>query len=211
MAARVMSLGIESPVFSQCPERERLARTDELGSIYEIHYREVLQLCRHFFPKREDAEDAAAEIFLKLHRILEKRDPQMPFAPWLSQVARRHCIDKLRQRKAELRLCLDGIDLSAVANSAPSPLSEILRKEKELQIREQLNRLADHHKVPLVLRYYKQMSYKEIAGALNRGLPAVRLMIFRAKIQLRNKLLLLGTAQATAGGCASSAFRHFSA
>jgi RNA polymerase sigma-70 factor (ECF subfamily) len=73
---------------------------------------------------------------------------------------------------------------------APSPLSEILRKERELQVREQLSRLPNRYKVPLVLRYYKQMSYREIAGALDSGLPAVRLMIFRAKNQLRNNLQL---------------------
>lgn len=191
MAARSMSPLIESPLFSEYSNAPASARPDELNSIYNTHYRDVLQLCQHFFRKREDAEDAAAEVFLKLHKILEKRDPAMPFRPWLSQVARRHCIDKLRHRKVELRLCLDGIDVSDVVdNLAPSPLSEILRKEKELHVREQLNRLPNRYKVPLVLRYYKRMSYREIAGALNSGLPAVRLMIFRAKNQLRNNLQL---------------------
>jgi len=202
-----MSLQIENPVCSESPEQERSARPDEMSSIYNIHYREVLQLCRHFFRQREDAEDAAAEIFLKLHKILDKRDPAMPFAPWLSQVTRRHCIDKLRQRKAQLRLCPDGIDVRGVADPlALSPLSEVLRKEKELQIRNQLNRLANQYKVPLVLRYYKQMSYKEIAGVLHRGLPAVRIMIFRAKNQLRQNLRLLGGPPVRAS-YGSSAFR----
>ena len=191
MAARSMSPLIDNPVFCECSCRPPSARPDELNSIFNIHYREVLRLCQRFFRKREDAEDAAAEVFLKLLKILEKRDPAMPFRPWLSQVARRHCIDKLRQRKAELRLCLDGMDVSEVVDDlAPSPLSEILRKDRELQVREQLSRLPNRYKVPLVLRYYKQMSYREIAGALDSGLPAVRLMIFRAKNQLRNNLQL---------------------
>jgi len=69
MAARSMSLQIEDPVCSESPEQERSARPDEMSSIYNIHYREVLQLCRHFFRQREDAEDAAAEIFLKAANI----------------------------------------------------------------------------------------------------------------------------------------------
>jgi DNA-directed RNA polymerase specialized sigma24 family protein len=48
--------------------------------------------------------------------------------------------------------------------------------------------LPERYKVPLLLRYYKRMSYSEIARTLNRGLPAVRMMIFRAKYQLRRNL-----------------------
>ena len=51
-----------------------------------------------------------------------------------------------------------------------------------------MNRLPDRYKVPLVLRYYKRMSYAEIASALNRRLPEVRTIIFRAKNRLRRNL-----------------------
>jgi len=51
-----------------------------------------------------------------------------------------------------------------------------------------LIRLPKKYKVPLVLRYYKQMSYSEIARALKRQIPAVRMMIFHAKEQLRRNL-----------------------
>jgi DNA-directed RNA polymerase specialized sigma24 family protein len=63
-----------------------------------------------------------------------------------------------------------------------------MRRETRLEVREQLIRLPKKYKVPLVLRYYKQISYSEIAHALKSGLPAVRMMIFRAKEQLRHNL-----------------------
>jgi RNA polymerase sigma-70 factor (ECF subfamily) len=56
-------------------------------------------------------------------------------------------------------------------------------------VREQLIRLPEKYKVPLLLCYYQQMSYSEIARALKRQLPTVRGMIFRAKEQLRRNLL----------------------
>jgi RNA polymerase sigma-70 factor (ECF subfamily) len=84
---------------------------------------------------------------------------------------------------------VDGADLSEVPdNSTPSPLCQVLRREEGLEVREQLIRLPKKYKVPLVLRYYKQMSYSEIARAMKRGLPAVRMMIFRAKEELRCNL-----------------------
>jgi len=160
-----------------------------LSAIYTAHYQHVLQVCRRFFRQPEDAEDAAAEVFLKLHTVLEKKDEQHPFRPWVSQVAGRHCIDKLRRRKREKCSIVDGNILCAIPDHAtPSPLSQVLHKEAKRQVREELNRLPDHYKVPLVLRYYKRMSYSDIARTLNRRLPAVKTMIFRAKSRLRRNL-----------------------
>jgi RNA polymerase sigma factor (sigma-70 family) len=82
-----------------------------------------------------------------------------------------------------------GNDLCAVPDrSTPSPLSQVLRKEAKRYVREELNRLPDYYKVPLVLRYYKRMSYSEIAQTLNRRVPAVKTIIFRAKSRLRRNL-----------------------
>ena len=73
-------------------------------------------------------------------------------------------------------------------DSTPSPLSRVLRREERLEVREQVIRLPEKYRVPVVLRFYEEMSYSEIARALKRRLPTVRMMIFRAKEQLRRNL-----------------------
>ena len=166
---------------SICPE--------VLGTIYTAHYRYVLGICRRFFRQPEDAEDAAAEVFVKLYRVLHQKDERLPFRPWVSQVAWRHCIDKLRQRKREKSSSLEDTDFECIPDrSIPSPLSQLLRKDKHRQVREQLTRLPERYKVPLMLLYYKQMSYSEIARTLNTRLPTLRTMMFRAKVYLRRNL-----------------------
>ena len=173
-----------------------------LSTIYTAHYRYVLRVCQRFFRQPQDAEDAAAEVFLKLHRVLETRDEALLFRPWVSKVAGRHCIDKLRQRKREKGSCVDGADLSEVPDySTLSPLSQLLRSEERFEVRKQLIRLPEKYKVPLVLRYYKQMSYSEIARALKKQLPAVRIMIFRAKEQLRRNLRREQSGKKLANSC----------
>jgi RNA polymerase sigma-70 factor (ECF subfamily) len=189
MASRSTSLFIEQTPFGAAFSGAFQTSPEVLGAIYTDHYRHVLQVCRRFFRQREDAEDVASEVFLKLHRVLDKKDESSPFRPWLSQVAGRHCIDKLRQRKRENTACVAGSELSELPDrSALSPLSQVLRSEQRRQVREELNRLPEHYKVPLVLRYYKRMSYSEIARALNSRLPVVKMIIFRAKCQLRRNL-----------------------
>jgi len=196
MATRSASLLMEEAGLGSALSQALQTCPEVLSTIFTAHHRHVLQVCRRFFRHPEDAEDAAAEVFLKLHRVLEKKYEASSFPPWLAQVAARHCIDKLRQEKRQKNSCVAGTDVSEVPdNSTPSPLSQILRREKHRQVREQLIRLPEKYKVLLFLRYYKRMSYSEIARTLNRRLPAVRMMIFRAKDQLRQNLRCLERSQ----------------
>src|SRR6516164_9396958 len=189
IARQSTSVYLEGASFGSSFDQALETCPEVLSAIYTAHYQHVLQVCRRFFRRPEDAEDAAAEVFLKLHTVLDKKGDSYPFRPWVCQVAGRHCIDKLRRRKREKSSTVEGKDLGAVPDvSRPSPLSLVLRQEANRQLREQLDRLPDHYRVPLVLRYYKSMSYSEIARRLNKGLPAVKMVIFRAKNRLRRNL-----------------------
>lgn len=189
MATRSTTL-LEEAGFSTAWSQALHTCPEVISSIYTAHYQHVLQVCRRFFRHPEDAEDAAAEVFLKLHTVLDKKDEDHPFRPWVCQVAGRHCIDKLRRRKREKYSAAPGNDLCAVPDlSRPSPLSQVLHQEARQQVREELNRLPEYYKVPLILRYYKQMSYSQIAQRLNRRIPTVKTIIFRAKCRLRRNLL----------------------
>lgn len=163
---------------------------DFIGALYTSHYRYVLQVCRHFFGRPEDAEDAAAEVFLKLHVVLEKEDQPLQFRPWLSKVTGRHCIDKLRQRQSERKRRVEEPDYDSLPDPAAfSPLSRVLLREQQTEVREELRRLPRHYRVLLVLHYYRQMSYVEIAEVLGAQLPAIKTAIFRARRALRVRLL----------------------
>lgn len=187
MAAQSNLLLIEET--RRCATSTQPIPPEVLRAFYSAHHHHVLHVCRRFFRQPEDAEDAAAEVFLKLYRVLHQKDETSPFLPWVSQVAGHHCIDKLRKRQREKSSSLEEVNLSGIADrSTPSPLSEVLRKDEARRVREQLVRLPAKYKVPLVLRYYERMSYSEIARTLNTRAPTVRVMIFRATNYLRRNL-----------------------
>ena len=192
MAAGSTSIFVEEAGLCNVPNQVLQACPEVLSALYAAHYSHVLRVCRRFLWRPEDAEDAAAEVFLKLHKALGNHDPPLAFRPWLSQVARRHCIDKLRKKKRERRHCVDEDEMAVLPDvSVPSPLSQALRDEERRLVREELRRLPRHYRVPLVLRYYKRMSYREIACTLDRQLPAIKVILFRAKKALRHKLIHL--------------------
>ena len=163
-----------------------------MSAIYTTHYRHVLQVCRHFFWHQEDAEDAAAEVFLKLHTILGTGVRPRTFWPWLSKVTGRHCIDKLRKRRRESRHTVEEEQFTDLPDiSTASPLARVLLQEQQRQVTEELRRLPRQYRIHLVLRYYRRMSYTEIARTLGKQLPAIRMTIFRAKRELYGRLLRL--------------------
>lgn len=163
-----------------------------LGTIYVAHYRYVLQVCRRFLRQREDAEDAASEVFLKLQRVWHTKDVALPFRPWVSRVAGRHCIDKLRKRRRESRHTVEEEQFTDLPDiSTASPLARVLLQEQQRQVTEELRRLPRQYRIHLVLRYYRRMSYTEIARTLGKQLPAIRMTLFRAKRELHGRLLRL--------------------
>ena len=162
----------------------------DFADIYRTHYRRVFGLCRYLLNSFDAAEDATHEVFLRAQRKLDTYDPSLPFSSWLSGIATNHCIDLLRRKTTEKRIFeLDAADATVSAPSAVlGPLNQLVAAERGDKVRRALSELPEKYRVPLVLAYYNEMSYDEIAAALGLGRNHVATLIFRAKQQLRQKL-----------------------
>ena len=168
------------------PAGEKAAQ--EFGDFYSSHYRYVLRVCRRFLWRHEDAEDAASEVFLKLS-ALEGEEPAIRSLPWLHKVTGRHCIDRLRQVQVERRRRVEEEHCERLPDDlASSPLSRVLLRERDNWVREALRQLPRESRILLVLHYYRQLSYAEIAATLGKQLPAVKTGVFRAKRMLRERI-----------------------
>src|SRR5512146_198597 len=95
--------------------RAREGDSEAFGELYRRFSRRVLGLCLHLLGKREDAEDATSEVFMKLRTALGRYDDALPFRPWINGVAAKHCLDRLRRRRREQRLFENERDEPAVA------------------------------------------------------------------------------------------------
>ena len=82
----------------------------------------------------------------------------------------------------------EGVAVIEAAASEPSPLGALLSTEERSQVRDAIARLPENYRVPLVLRYYGELSYEEIAQQLGLQRNYVAGLIFRAKQDLRRKL-----------------------
>jgi RNA polymerase sigma-70 factor (ECF subfamily) len=173
----------------QTPVEPRTPFDQDFAEIYRNYYRRVFSQCRYLLNSFDAAEDATHEVFLRAQRKLATYDPSLPFSSWLCGIATNHCIDLLRRRSTERRIFeLDGSDGTEAESSILTPLGEMMAAERGHDVRNALSQLSEKYRVPLVLAYYNELSYDEIAATLGLGRSHVATLIFRGKQQLRQKL-----------------------
>ncbi len=170
-------------------QRTAAGDAEALAELYRHFHRRVLGLCRYLLGSEHEAEDAANDIFARLQGAMRTYDRSLPFPRWLLSVANNHCLDLLRKRRAERRV------FEAASSQAPepptpgpSPLQELLSAEAQGAVRAAVAVLPERYRVPLVMRYYSDFSYEEIAAALGLTRSNVAILIFRGKRELRGAL-----------------------
>ena len=168
--------------------RARAGDTQAWGDLYREFAPAIFRFCRRAMPTREDAEDATMEIFMKLRDKLVQYDQSRSFAAWLYRVAANHCWDMLRRRKA--RHDKDTQDIENLPLEAPEPnqLEKLIEERTSEEVRKALDKLGARARMALVMRYYSDMSYDEIADALGVRRPFVGVVLLRARHELRQAL-----------------------
>ena len=183
--------------------QERIARAksgnaDAWGELYREFAPAIFRFCRRAMPTREDAEDATMDIFIKVRQKLGQYDATRPFSAWLYTVAANHCWDLLRRRKVRQDLETGDVETMPLEHPDPGQLEQLIEQRTSQQVRRALDKLPARSRMALVLRYYSDMSYDEIADALGVRRAFVGVVLLRARHELRQALE--GNAALAAGG-----------
>ncbi|HTP68770.1 MAG TPA: sigma-70 family RNA polymerase sigma factor [Dongiaceae bacterium] len=168
--------------------RARAGDTQAWGDLYREYAPAIFRFCRRAMPTREDAEDATMEIFMKLRDKLSQYDPSRSFSAWLYKVAANHCWDLLRRRKARHDKDMEDVEELPLETPEPNQLEKLIEERSSDEVRKALDTLGVRARMALVMRYYSDMSYDEIADALGVRRPFVGVVLLRARHELRQAL-----------------------
>src|SRR5215470_17554934 len=178
--------------------RARAGDADAWGELYREYAPAIFRFCRRALPTREDAEDATMDIFMKLKEKLVQYDQTRSFTAWLYKVAANYCWDVLRRRKIRQDKETEDIETVPLEHPDPDQLDRMIEQSTSDQVRHALARLGPRARMALVMRYYSDMSYDEIADALGVRRAFVGVVLLRARHELRQALE--GNAALAAGG-----------
>ena len=137
------------------------------------HQNNIYRLAYGYLGEREAARDAAQEVFLKAYQGLPYFQSDSQFSTWLYSIGKNHCLNIIRREKLAEKI--DPPESAAVDSHLP------LR----MKLKKLLGKLKDEHRDILILRYYQDLKYEQIAGTLNISLDTVKVRLFRAKAELK--------------------------
>jgi RNA polymerase sigma-70 factor, ECF subfamily len=180
--------------------RARAGDAEAWGELYREYAPAIFRFCRRALPTREDAEDATMEIFMKLRDKLSQYDETRSFTAWLYKVAANHCWDLLRRRKIRQDKETGDLENVPLEHPDPSQLDRMIEQRTSEEVRRALDKLGSRARMALVMRYYSDMSYDEIADSLGVRRAFVGVVLLRARHELRQAL---GETGAVAAGGAS--------
>jgi RNA polymerase sigma-70 factor (ECF subfamily) len=145
---------------------------------------------------REQAEDLFQETFKRVHQKSHTLRGN-EFKSWLFKIATNAALDGLRkkirvnsrEKKLSYTDCDGGKNAEAVvADNSHNPSVELEKAEQVQQVRQAVESLPDRQRATLVLAYYQQLSYREVAMALGCSVGTVKTQMYRALRTLAQKL-----------------------
>lgn len=157
--------------------------------LYKEYYVRVLGLCRRLLNSAPLAEDATQEAFMRAYRNFNRYDSNQPFWQWIASIASNHCIDLLRRGNKTPQLFGDeGAEMELIESGEKQLLTQLIDEENADLLSDAIGRLPDKYRVPLVLAYFNESSYDQIATDLSISRNHVGVLLLRAKQQLRSCL-----------------------
>jgi len=167
-----------------------LARTGDQQAfcrLVEAYQRPVMSLTYRMLGDLEEAEDAAQETFLRAWSRLHQYNPDHKFSTWVFSIANHHCIDRLRKRRVKV-VRLDDTPLAySIQDERARPEDSLLNAESAEEMQALVELLPPDYRTPLILRYWQDCSYQEIAEVMELSLPAVKSRLFRARQKLADE------------------------
>ena len=134
---------------------------------------------------QEEAEDIAQESFIKCYHNLDKFDQERPFAPWICRIAGNLALSRLRQLKRRRFLPWEQISFQIADSEALDPVTSLEESEIKQEIVGYIKELKPLDQLVIILRYYKEFSYDEIAYILQTRRNTVEVRLHRARKRLR--------------------------
>ena len=151
----------------------------------------VFSICLRVLGQREEAEEAAQDVFLKVHRMLQTFGEKSRFSTWLYTIAYRSAIDTARRRKvASVALDADDNYYQVEDDSRENPDAKMRQKDLSEQLAAALQRLKPEDATIISLFYLHEQSVAEVAEVTGLTVSNIKTKLHRLRESLREQLTL---------------------
>ncbi len=143
-----------------------------------------------FLGSEEEARDVAQEAFLKAYRALSTFKREARFSSWLYQIATNLCRDRLRRRRTRATVSLEALEENGpvMVETRPGAHERLLERDLARAVRRAIDALPEEQREVVILKEYQDLTFLEIAHALDVPVSTVKTRLYRGLDQLRLRL-----------------------
>jgi RNA polymerase sigma-70 factor (ECF subfamily) len=143
-----------------------------------------------FLGSEEEARDVAQEAFLKAYRALDGFKREARFSSWLYQIATNLCRDRLRRRRTRATVSLEALEEAGpvMVETRPGAHERLLERDLAQAVRRAIHALPEEQREVVILKEYQELTFLEIAQALDVPVSTVKTRLYRGLGQLRLRL-----------------------
>ncbi len=188
--ATVVSL-TEREITADILEGCRRGEREPFRALYDAYKDKVYSICLYYFHgDRAAASDATQQVFLKLMTTIGQFRGTAGFSTWLYRLVANTCLDGARRARAREARVAKEVILDTLPGS-DSQEQDLVRAQQARLIQEALSGLPPNFRLAILLRYFDDLSYEEIARVLRCSMGTVASRLNRAQKLLAAKLEVL--------------------
>jgi len=173
-------------------ERALTGDAEAFGELVRRWERRIFALTYGMLGREEDARDATQETFIAAFRNLRGFRGEAKVSSWLHRIAVNQCISRQRRAKVRSESALDDEqDNGAASFAAPvseSPVRVVEGRQETLAVRRAINSLPLELRQVVVMKEFEELTFREIADALELPLSTVKSRLYTALKQLQMRL-----------------------
>ena len=157
------------------------------GALIQETQSSVFNVCYRVLGNRQEAEDLTQEAFIRAYQQFSLFDPNRPFGPWIRTLAANLCYNYLRRAQISQVPLEDERD-NRHDQGQPGPEKSLEITQENQVLYQALWQLPYNQRITLELRHFQDLSYQEMAEALNLPLNTVRSHLYRGRQKLAELL-----------------------
>ena len=150
--------------------------------LLDLHWNELYGFMIKRTENENDAEDLCLQAFSKAFDKIETYNDEFTFSTWLTSIAKNLHVDMIRKEKTRLRQSTDVEEVGRdVIDETLGPEDQLIRSQNLNKLLQQVKSLKPIYRDVIQLRFFQELSHKEIAIQLELSLSNVKVRLLRAK------------------------------
>jgi len=172
----------EKKDINQLISQAKIGDQKAFSDLLNFYWKDVFHFQLNKCNSEDEAEDITIKTFARAFDRIETFDENYQFKTWLFTISNNLYIDNFRKKKTEtISIHKNPIEIHKIVDEEPSPSDQLIQEQNLAQLKNYIQQLKPHYQVVINLRFFQELSYKEMAEKIGEPMNNIKVKLLRAK------------------------------